>query len=236
VVPTGTLITGTGEQACIDTSGISVVTTLTLSFILVDTSNSENAVASVTWPMQYKLLAPAPPDTVTATVGDTILPLHFSYTNATTDSTINGYTFFCDPPPGADGAADAGAEIVPTDAGALLANCAGSQLTPDTIPDAKFKCGSTSSTATAGSATGLVNGVSYRVGVSATDTFENTGKLSTLTCQVPQPVDGFYKAYRAAGGQGGGGFCSFSLKREPLPLIALLGLASCLMFRRRRAA
>jgi hypothetical protein len=90
-------------------------------------------------------------------------------------------------------------------------------------------------TATAGNATGLVDGVSYNVGVSATDTYQNVGKLSTLACEVPQPVDGFFKEYRAAGGQGGGGFCSFSMKRQPLPFAMLLGLASCLVFRRRRA-
>lgn len=91
-------------------------------------------------------------------------------------------------------------------------------------------------TALAGNATGLVNGVAYNVAVAATDTYQNTGTLSSLACNVPQPVNGFFKAYRAAGGQGGGGYCSFSQKREPLPLFALIGLASCLVLRRRRAA
>jgi hypothetical protein len=104
------------------------------------------------------------------------------------------------------------------------------------VADPKYQCGSASLSATGGNAVGLVNGVSYTVGVAATDTYANVGTLSTLTCQVPQPITGFYKAYRAAGGTGGGGFCSFSVKREPLPLVALLGLASCLVLRRRRTA
>jgi hypothetical protein len=235
-LPTGTLVQGTGPQACIDNSGIPVVTPVTVYFMLVDTTGNIQG-NFVTWPGTYKLLAPNPPDNVSAAVGDTLLPVQFSYIdNQSTDMTINGYQIFCDPPPGG-GAADAGVTPVPTDAGVVTPDCSNdSQLVAGEIAASKFQCGSASVSATSANATGLVNGVSYHVGVAATDTYENIGKVSTLSCEVPQPVDGFFKEYRAAGGKGGGGFCSFSMKREPLPWLALLGLASCLALRRRRAA
>lgn len=237
-LPTGTLIQNMGPEVCEDRTGVSKANSLVVTFMLIDTSNANAVVGtSATWTTQYKLLAPAPPSQVSADVGDTLLPIHFSYpNNQSNDATINGYQFFCDPPPGVDGAADAGAVAVPVETGKLTANCQSSTLAADTIADKKYRCGTASVSATAGNATGLVNGVSYNVGVSATDTFDNVGKLSTLTCQVPQPVTGFFKAYRAAGGEAGGAFCSFSRKREPLQLIVLLGLASCLVLRRRRAA
>jgi hypothetical protein len=72
--------------------------------------------------------------------------------------------------------------------------------------------------------------------VAAVDIYENTGVLSTVACEVPQPITGFYKAYRDAGGTAGGGFCSFSTKREPVIFLAVLSLASILVLRRRRAA
>jgi hypothetical protein len=236
-LPTGTLVTGTGPQACVDTSDIPVATALTVYFMLVDgNSNIQGTFAQ--WAAMYKLLAPNPPDTVTANVGDTLLPIQFNYVdNQSNDTTINGYQFFCDPPPGPAGAADAGIVPVATDAGEVMPDCqASTELSAGSVADPKFACGSASLSATAGNAVGLVNGVSYHVGVSATDTYANVGKLSTLACEVPQPITGFFKAYRAAGGAGGGGFCSFSMKREPMPLLALLGLASCLVLRRRRVA
>jgi hypothetical protein len=237
-LPTGTLIQNMGPEVCEDRTGVSKANSLVVTFMLIDTSNANAVVGtSATWTAHYKLLAPAPPSEVSADVGDTLLPIHFSYpNNQSNDATINGYQFFCDPPPGADGAADAGAVAVPVETGKLTPNCQSSTLAADTIAEGKYRCGTASVSATGGNATGLVNGVSYNVGVSATDTFDNVGKLSALTCQVPQPVTGFFKAYRAAGGEAGGAFCSFSRKREPLPMIVLLGLASCLVLRRRRAA
>jgi hypothetical protein len=103
--------------------------------------------------------------------------------------------------------------------------------------DSVYRCGSVSSkSAQSANATNLVNGVAYNVAVAAVDTYDNTGPLSDLACEVPQPVTGFFKGYRDAGGEGGGGFCSFSRHGEPLTLIGVLGFASYLVFRRRRAA
>jgi len=236
-LPTGTLIHGSGQEACIDNTAVFAATPITVYFMLVD-GNAQLQGSAVKWEGKYKLIAPPPPENVTAKIGDGLLPIHFNYpNNQSPDMTVNGYRLYCDPPPGG-GAADAGVSPVPTDAGPVIPNCDGdTQFMDGDRVDEKFTCGSAnSSTTTEANATGLVNGVSYRVGVAATDNFENVGKVSLLSCQVPQPVDGFFKAYREAGGKGGGGFCSFSTRREPLPLFMLLGLASCLVVRRRRAA
>ena len=150
------------------------------------------------------------------------------------DNTINGYNFYCDPAPGADAAKDAG--VFPADSNEIPA-CSGSvKLVPGSHPNPDYYCGSTGARSNHGNATGLINGVAYNVAVATTDSYQNTGVLSTTVCQVPQPVTGFFEAYRDAGGEGGGGFCSFSRHREPLTLIALLGFASFWVLRRRRTA
>ena len=235
IIPTGTIVTGTDASTCDDPTGLPVISQLQVYFMLVDGGGiAQGTIATYT--VKYKLHAPNPPDNLSADIGDGLLPLHFSYAgNQSTDTTINGYQFFCDPPPGEAALADAG--IVPSDAGLAATTCTPSKaLVPSTRPDTKYSCGSASVSATAGNATGLVNGVAYNVAVAATDTYQNVGTISALACNTPQPVTGFYKAYRAAGGQGGGGFCSFSMQRETMPLLSLIGLASCLLLRRRRAA
>ena len=241
ILATGTLVINSGTDACIDKTGVSLITPINVYFMLVDGTRALQGTFAQ-WAGTYKLLAPAPPATVTADIGEDLLPLHFS-SNQSGDKTLNGYQFFCDPPPGLAAAEDAG--VAPGggeagesgDGGLVIPVCTPSSLLePGTVPDQKFLCGSTGPTATAGNATGLVNGVAYHVGVATKDTYDNVGKLSVLACNVPQPVNGFFKAYRLAGGQGGGGFCSFATKREPVILIALLGLAASLVLRRRRAA
>ena len=66
----------------------------------------------------------------------------------------------------------------------------------------------TGETASSYTLTGLVDGVNYNVTVAAVDNFGNLGPLAGQNCAVPQPVTDFFKAYREAGGDGGGGFCS----------------------------
>ncbi|WP_156338682.1 hypothetical protein [Chondromyces crocatus] len=80
------------------------------------------------------------------------------------------------------------------------------QRVPDDVP-ASFRCGSTVSRSSA-EAQPAVNGSCYRVFVASYDRLGNVGVLSEPVCVTPLPVDDFYKLYRAAGGQAGGGFCS----------------------------
>ncbi len=75
-------------------------------------------------------------------------------------------------------------------------------------PDSKYECGS--GTGLSGRVTGLVNGVSYSVAIAGVDTVGNVGKLSVVGCETPTIVNDFYRVYRDAGGQAGGGFCNTS--------------------------
>jgi hypothetical protein len=222
-------------DACHDKTTSASAQTITVYFMFVD--GGESAQGTITkWVATYKLVAPPPPDHVSAGVGEDLLIVDFSYDDANSDTTINGYQFFCDPPPGAAAAADAG--VIPEDGGGALPSCTvSSRLVPGTrVTDElqQFRCGQASSTAASGMATGLVNYVAYNVAVAATDTFENVGELSPLGCQGPQPVTGFFEAYRNAGGEAGGGFCCFSRHRQALPLVSVLGLGGFLCSRRFR--
>jgi hypothetical protein len=62
---------------------------------------------------------------------------------------------------------------------------------------------------------GLLDGVNYNVVVSAVDNFGNVGPPSTQQCAIPAPVNDFWKDYRAAGGQAGGGFCALEAVGAP---------------------
>jgi hypothetical protein len=215
-------------------------TAFTVYFMLVDPATQQTQGSTATWTGMFKLVGPQPPDNVNAGIGGNLLVVNFTYNTPPVDQTINGYNFYCDPPPGNAAALDAG--LIEADASAGMATaCAGAPMSQVLVqgglaPGSSYLCGSAQKTSMGGNASGLVDGVPYNIAVAAEDVYENTGPLSVLGCGVPQPVTGFFKAYRDAGGLGGGGYCSFSMKREPVPWLALLGIASCLAFRRRRPA
>jgi hypothetical protein len=63
---------------------------------------------------------------------------------------------------------------------------------------------------------GLTNGVTYNVVVSAVDGSGNVGPQSSPEqCNYPSPVDDFYKTYRMDGGGAGGGFCNLDAVGAP---------------------
>jgi hypothetical protein len=80
----------------------------------------------------------------------------------------------------------------------------------------------------------LENGVSYACGVSGFDSKGNVGELSELRCATPEPVTDFFEAYDRAGGNGGGGFCSFGAPRGTQGFVAAGIVAALLAFRHRR--
>jgi hypothetical protein len=85
--------------------------------------------------------------------------------------------------------------------------------------------------------TGLRNGVQYTVVVAAVDGSGNVGPPSSEQCDSPAPVNDFWKIYRSAGGQAGGGFCALEAVGKPAPAaagFALVAGASFLARRRRR--
>jgi hypothetical protein len=102
----------------------------------------------------------------------------------------------------------------------------------------KYLCGSVSGlSATKGSVTNLTNFKTYTVAIAAVDGVGNVGPLSTLACDAPQPIDDFFKVYRDAGGQAGGGYCQMGLAGLPgggaVPLLAALSSLGVLALRRR---
>lgn len=116
--------------------------------------------------------------------------------------------------------------------------CASNVILPGVYADAAYECGSVAGlTATSGSTRSLKNGFTYTVAVAAMDGVGNVGVLSPVACAAPAPIDTFFKVYRDAGGQAGGGFCSTGPVGETvgvgaLGLVAALGLVGRL---RRRA-
>ncbi|HEY0463049.1 MAG TPA: hypothetical protein VGC79_02520 [Polyangiaceae bacterium] len=225
-VPAGT------PPACTPTSTAVGAQTLTLYFLLIDGNLATGGQAQ--WKGTYKLVAPDPPTGVKPGIGENQAPISWTAPPVQTDQTIDGYQLYCDPAPGQDGLDEAGVIVDP---GILPTGCTESSvLFNGARPDEKYKCGSTGKTSTQATASNLINNVAYNVAVAATDTYRNVGVVSNPpVCAIPQPVTGFFDAYRESGGGGGGGFCSFSRHRQPLLLLTVLGLGLCLVLRRRRA-
>lgn len=220
-------------SACITTSAATAPQPLTVFFMLVD--GGSNSVGGASWAIKYKLNASPPPDSVSSGTGENIAPISWDYDGTTADQYINGYQLYCDPSPGRSGALEAG--VLPEEGSTVLpTECPPSTvLFKGTRPADKYKCGTADKASNRGIARDLVNNVAYNVAVATMDTYLNVGVISETACAIPQPVTGFFEAYRDAGGEGGGGFCSFSRHGQPLILISLLGTALGLVLRRRRA-
>lgn len=219
-------------SACSPTATISAAQTLVLYFMLIDSNGAVGGQAQ--YKVTFKLNAPPPPSNVQTGVGENIAPVSWSPPADTTDqSTIDGYQLYCDPAPGQSGVDESGIEWDPN---ILPADCVQSTiLYSGARPDDKYKCGTATKTSTRANATGLINNVPYNVSVATTDTYRNVGVIAAPACAKPQPVTGFFEAYRAAGGEGGGGFCSFSRHAQPVLLFTVLGIGLSLVLRRRRA-
>jgi hypothetical protein len=69
---------------------------ITLYFMLM--SGTSNVGDGKTWSTKYDLVGPGAPTGITVGVGGTLLKVSW---NSNADTDVTGYTFFCDPPPGA---------------------------------------------------------------------------------------------------------------------------------------
>lgn len=172
-------------SVCRPTSGDGI-TVVTLHFLLV---SGEMAVASAAvQEFRADLRGPGPPTNVEVGVGDGALVINF---DASTDNAadIAGYRLFCE-------------------------ECSAGTLTDGGDPPVGtdiYDCGTVDSMADEGQTSGLANGTEFSVRVAAFDKFGNVGQLSVGQCGTPQLVTGFYEAYRAGGGKGGGaGLCSLN--------------------------
>jgi hypothetical protein len=125
--------------------------------------------------------------------------------------------------------------------------------TPSTIPSEGTSC-NTQAFATGGTGTGtmrvecghidsttgnsiriediggvpLENGKVYAVAVAAKDSLANVGDLSAPICQYPEATTDFWRDYRSAGGQSGGGFCSVEGPGLPVGSFTLMGIGAVL--------
>jgi hypothetical protein len=81
----------------------------------------------------------------------------------------------------------------------------------------------------------LTNDMEYVVAIATEDNVNNVGVLSQLACNIPKDTTGFYEAYREAGGEAGGGFCTFAPAHKGATLWGLtLLVGACALWRRRR--
>jgi hypothetical protein len=211
--------TGSGNDGVCE--GSSSPVGFTLHFLLVN-SNGEtpSGYTFPKWEAEFDLEGPEAPRNVRAGIGENRLIISWSIPDDTTTAEMDGYYFFCDPPPGTGTPVEDGGTPSCGLPSATAANACGRAL---------------GGAVTSGETSALLNGVSYAVAVAGRDTFFNYGELSDPACEQPEPVTGFFEAYRDAGGKGGGGFCSIGAGRSPafggLGALALLGLA----LRRRQA-
>lgn len=207
---------GTGnDETCNNTGGSTVATKRLLWFLVLDPAALTTTVAQASWEFSFDMSPPKAPVGATAGPGEESLVVTF---DAPDETDLSKYRVYCTP--------DAG-------------DCTSATLIAGEDPPAGLAdCGSTNSkAATSVTAKGLMNGTSYAVAVASEDLVGNTSKLSNVTCGVPQEVTGFYEAYRAAGGEAGGGFfaCSFSPARGgAYGALGALALAAAALWRRRR--
>jgi hypothetical protein len=215
----GPLTTETPETVC--DQEIEDKIDVVLRFFILDSGG--NVLPGVaTYPVSYDLVGPEPPTSVKAGVGESALIV--SWNASSSDEFLGRYNVYADR---AGGEADAGAGGADSSG-----SCTSDDLVPGELPTISPKTQTNASTEEA-EARGLTNGVLYAVGVASIDNFNNPGPLSKLDCGTPEPVTGFFEAYRDAGGQGGGGYCSIGAapSRTSAAFVALVALG--LVARRR---
>ena len=128
-----------------------------------------------------------------------------------------------------------------TSAAEVNVDCQSSILVPgQPVPlgaDGLIDCGEIAATGATGGETEpvLTNDMKYVVAIAAEDNVNNIGVLSKLACNVPKDTTGFIEAYGEAGGEAGGGFCTFAPAQHGAwaTLVAFLIGASALVRRRK---
>lgn len=231
--------------------------------LLASPPSDNNVVA--TYPIVYDIEAPQTPTDVTLSAGENSANVQWTYAGSTTSSTttddagtsssvprdLQGFWLLCDPPPGgatvtdagtADGGRDAAAGLdVETDDGTGTASCGTVSFTNvDPNNDEQFqryRCSDLISAASSrGVATGLSNGVPYRVAVVAQDLAGNRSALGLpSTCVRPQPLTDFWEHYRASGGVAEPLGCAASPWRARGSWGLAMGALMLLAARRRRS-
>jgi hypothetical protein len=180
--------------------------TANLHFFLINGSDEVEATGTSTdaasLQVDFDLLGPEPPTGIEVGVGEESLVVTFDALDDEddTDGDISKYYVYCDV--AGQGVGGAGTDT---------SGCGSSNLVTGEPPPDANRCGSTTRTSEEVQTNHeLENGTLYAVGIAAVDNYGNPGNLSTIACATPEPINGFFEQYRAAGGNGGGGFCSLS--------------------------
>lgn len=221
---------GSGTDAACD-KGDGSAETANLHFFLINSSDGVAATGTSTsgQPLQvdFDLLGPEPPTGIKAGVGEESLVVKFDALDDENDTEgdISKYYVYCDE--AGSGVGGAGTDNP--------SGCSSSVLIPGEAPPDANRCGDTTRTSEqVQTDDDLENGTLYVVGIAAVDKFGNPGELSEIACATPEPINGFFEQYRAAGGKGGGGFCSLSRTDTARSLwLTAAGLATALFVRRR---
>jgi hypothetical protein len=103
--------------------------------------------------------------------------------------------------------------------------------------DNRYMCsGRTSASQTSTRIRVLQNEIPYTVGVASVDLSGNISPITRAFVQKPIPTVDFYRAYRDAGGETEGGYCSLGRGGRPglLACLAGVGLLGLFLIRRRR--
>lgn len=197
--------------------------------LLASPPSDNNIVA--TFALSYDIEVPQTPTDVTLSAGEGSVNVQWTYTGSGTTATtssdpdsgvtgavprdLQGFWLLCDPPPFGqttdasvgDGGSDAsiGLDVETDDDGGVLSCGTPGFENLDPNDDAQFqryRCSDLIGAAsTRGAATGLTNGVPYRVAVVAQDLAGNRSALGLPTaCVRPQPLTDFWEHYRASGG------------------------------------
>jgi hypothetical protein len=234
---------------------------LTFYLMVVDGGGNVQGTVAKWEDTQIDLVGPPPPDEIEAGIGESKLILEWEVAESDERQDTDSWEFYCDfatnpeetmqgeggaisvgvggttGVAGAAGAAGSGVGIGQGGAGSISDDptCAPTTMVPGKVPEKAMRCGSAQGLATRnGRAKPLENFQRYAVGISAVDKVGNRGVLSRVACQTPEPVTTFFEAYRAAGGEGGGGFCNFGAAPASGLLSTALAASAAWLIRRRR--
>jgi hypothetical protein len=247
-------------EAVCDLNVASGLITRTLYYIIIDSSFNSKITTTPSWAFKYDIKGPPPPTGITASPGDeTIIT---SFTAPPNEPNLLNYRFYCSPKSSTPVTVGGTTSTAGTDAGGTDAavggaeseddgtggtsgsgvvtdpNCQSATLIPgEDVPPGMSDCGRVGAVGAKGGETNpeLINGEEFVIAVAAEDTVFNVGKLSNLACATPKDVRGFFESYRDAGGEAGGGYCSFAPARRGGTALLLAIGAGALVLRRRRS-
>jgi hypothetical protein len=230
---------------------------VTFYFMLVDGGQGDEYFAwdGGTGGVGFDVVGPDPPGSISVGVGENQLSIKIGGVTEETDR--ERFEAFCvpagttseslgldagtrgDPLPdgGISGAGNVNDAGIST--GAAPAACYTDLLVAGRRPPPGFGCGTANEVSSTLRTDHLVNYQTYAIAVAGQDNIGNAGVASDIQCGTPVELNDFYENYTRAGGQGGGGFCSFSppgARSVSRGLGAVLLLLAGFGLRRRRSA